>query len=82
MRDVFEEMAALRADIKQLRAEVKDVRDALIFESKSNAEQIVNIYSRLTEHSELMYPILRKVFPNMAAEQRDALAWVKRQPKE
>jgi hypothetical protein len=69
MSDLVFEVIQLRAEVKLLRAEVADVRNALKFESDSTTGFINKIYQAISDIDDRLYPVLHKVFPDLAPMQ-------------
>jgi hypothetical protein len=66
------EVIQLRAEVKLLRAEVRDVRNALIEESNGTTKYIKDIYECLTKIEHRVEPLWRRIFPGHDAEASDA----------
>jgi hypothetical protein len=62
------EVIQLRAEVKLLRAEVRDVRNALIEESNGTTKYIKKIFEELTEIEHRVDPLWRRTFPEAAAD--------------
>jgi hypothetical protein len=57
------EVIQLRAEVKLLRAEVRDVRNSLIEESNGTTKYIKDIYGCLTKIEHRVDPLWRRIFP-------------------
>lgn len=65
------EVIQLRAEVKLLRAEVRDVRNSLIEESNGTTKYIKDIYACLTKIEHSVDPLWRRVFGRPAADESD-----------
>ena len=74
------EVIQLRAEVKLLRAEVRDVRNALVIESDSTTESIKHIGHRLSGIDDRLLPVFQKVFPEAEVDQRQIDACLKPKP--
>jgi hypothetical protein len=62
MSDLIFEVIQLRAEVKLLRAEVRDVRNSLIFESKSTTTIFKKVWAAFDQIDDRLDPLWRKVF--------------------
>lgn len=62
------EVIQLRAEVKLLRAEVRDVRTGLMCESDSTTQSIKKICDTLVEVQDRVDPLWRRIFPETAGD--------------
>jgi hypothetical protein len=71
-------IAALEAEVKALRARVDDLFKALKFESGSTTEHFGKVFNHIRELREYVFPAVYKLFPGMAAAERQLAAILER----
>lgn len=81
MRD-DDRIAALEAEVKALRARVDDIFEALKLESTSTTEHFGKAFDRIRELREYVFPVVYKLFPGLAADERQLAAILERRASE
>jgi hypothetical protein len=73
-------IAALEAEVKALCARVDDLFEALKFESNSTTRHFGKLFDHIRELREYVFPAVHKLFPGMAAAERQLADILERRP--
>jgi len=70
MDDLRTEVIGLRAEVTKLRTELHDVHNALVFECEDITRHIADIYRNARDIEGRLTVVLHRVFPGLAAIDR------------
>lgn len=68
MSNLIFEVIQLRAEVKLLRAEVRDVRNSLVFESNSTTAIFKKVWAAISEIDNRLDPLWLRIFPTPAPD--------------
>ena len=73
-----EKIIALEREIKELKERFDDLYEAVKIDRESSGEHVGHIYGMITELADYTMPAVHKVFPDIAAGQKEVLAFFKK----